>query len=106
MKILSCYVLGFSLTTCSVCFAQIDIFQSDAYSVEEMCAREAQQSTSMDYTEAYESCIRRNGDKPMYRNGHNTTDSQNSDGSNPGDEAGVDGQYQDDPGVSQEQPTF
>ena len=67
MKTLSFCVLGFSLATCTVCLGQIDIYQSDAYSVEEMCAREAEQSTSMDYTQAYESCIQKNSSRPQYQ---------------------------------------
>ncbi len=69
MKMLSWCVLGFSLVTCTVCFGQIDIYQSDAYSLEEMCAREAAQNTTTDYNSAYESCIAKNHDNPMYQSG-------------------------------------
>lgn len=68
MKMLSCCVFGFALAAGTVCFAQIDIYQSDAYSLEEMCAREAEQ-TPVDYTGAYESCIEKNKDNPMYQSG-------------------------------------
>ena len=79
MKMLSCCVFGFALATGTACFGQIDIYQSDAYSVEEMCAREAEQ-TPADYTGAYDSCIEKNQDKPMYqpdRNGGTEQSSEN-----------------------------
>lgn len=79
MKKLSYCVLGFSLATWTVCFGQIDIYQSDAYSVEEMCAREAEQSTEMNYTEAYESCISKNSEKPMYQVERNGAASEKND---------------------------
>ncbi|UZJ42967.1 hypothetical protein OOT55_09920 [Marinimicrobium sp. C6131] len=47
--------------------AQVDIYQSDAYSVEEMCAREAQQSAEGDYSQAYEQCIDKNQDNELYQ---------------------------------------
>jgi len=47
------------------CWAQIDIYQSPAYSVEEVCARQAQQNADKDYSEAYESCVTKNRDKPI-----------------------------------------
>lgn len=78
MKTLSCCVFGFALATSTVCFGQIDIYQSDAYSLEEMCAREAEQ-TPADYTGAYESCIEKNQDNPMYQSGE-------SDGTEPNTE--------------------
>lgn len=78
MKMLSWCVFGFSLTTCSVCFGQIDIYQSDAYSLEEMCAREAEQNTTMDYNSAYESCIAKNRDNPMYQSGGGGVEVQDS----------------------------
>lgn len=67
---------GLLLTTFGALFmasasslAQVDIYQSDAYSVEEMCARQADQSSAANYDAAYEQCIDNNGDKPMYRSG-------------------------------------
>jgi hypothetical protein len=69
MKMLSWCVFGFFLVIYTVCFGQIDIYQSDAYSLEEMCAREAAQNTTMDYNSAYESCIAKNRDNPMYQSG-------------------------------------
>jgi len=57
-------IIGFALTISTASVAQIDIYQSDAYSVEEMCAREAEQNTSQEYTHAYESCLKKNRDKP------------------------------------------
>lgn len=55
----------------SVCgpqaLAQVDIYQSDAYSVEEMCAREAEQATETDYSTAYDQCIEKNQNNAMYR---------------------------------------
>lgn len=84
MKMLSCFVFGFALATGTVCFAQIDIYQSDAYSLEEMCAREAEQ-TPADYTGAYESCIEKNQDNPMYKTddseGTESDSEQNSENS-------------------------
>lgn len=84
MKMLSCFVFGFALATGTVCFAQIDIYQSDAYSLEEMCAREAEQ-TPADYTGAYESCIEKNQDNPMYKtdesDGTESDSEQNSENS-------------------------
>ncbi len=53
------------ISTCAT--AQVDIYQSDAYSVEEMCAREAEQHTTSDYGNAYERCLDKNRDKPMYQ---------------------------------------
>jgi hypothetical protein len=84
MKTLSCCVLGFSLAMCTVCFGQIDIYQSDAYSVEEMCAREAEQEqdTLMNYPDAYEACIGRNRENPMYRAERGGADSQSADTNN------------------------
>lgn len=67
MKALSACVFGLTFSACTVCVAQVDIYQSDAYSVEEMCAREAEQSDSEDYGSAYESCIEKNRDNSMYR---------------------------------------
>lgn len=58
---------GFFCSLSSLCFAQVDIYQSDAYSVEEMCAREAEQNADQDYSEAYDMCISNNRDKPMYQ---------------------------------------
>ena len=49
--------------------AQIDIYQSDAYSVEEMCARQAEQSDNTDYSNAYENCLQKNQNNPMYQAG-------------------------------------
>ncbi|WP_027329306.1 hypothetical protein [Marinimicrobium agarilyticum] len=64
-------------------FAQVDIYQSDAYSVEEMCAREAEQNDAADYSSAYENCIKKNQDNPMYHADAGSTDphSQGSDDS-------------------------
>ncbi len=42
---------------CPPSLAQIDIYQSDAYSAEEVCAREAEQDTTSDYSQAYEQCL-------------------------------------------------
>lgn len=86
MKMLSCCVFGFALATGTVCFGQIDIYQSDAYSLEEMCAREAEQ-TPADYTGAYESCIEKNQDNPMYQSGQSDDTEQNSEQSS-GDSSG------------------
>lgn len=66
MKILPCCFFGFALAISTISYGQIDIFQSDAYSVEEMCAREAEQNP-VDYTEAYDACIDKNRDNPMYQ---------------------------------------
>ena len=79
MKSPSYCTLVFSLTLHTVSFAQIDIYQSDAYSVEEMCAREAEQSTEMDYTEAYEYCIQKNSERPMYQSDRKATASEKQD---------------------------
>ncbi len=67
MKMLSSYVIGLAFSTCTVCVAQVDIYQSDAYSVEEMCAQEAEQSNAKNYSDAYETCIEKNRDKKMYQ---------------------------------------
>lgn len=104
MKTLSCCVLGFSLATCTVCYGQIDIFQSDAYSVEEMCAREAEQNTN--YTEAYESCISQNSAKPMYQAEHNGVDSQIPDTNSPDDQTDAYNQDQNNPEYSQDQESY
>lgn len=73
MKSLSYCVFGFAFAT-TACFAQIDIYQSDAYSLEEMCAREAEQNLA-DYANAYDSCIEKNRDNPLYAD----ADAQNSE---------------------------
>lgn len=78
MKMLSCCVFGVALATGTACFGQIDIYQSDAYSLEEMCAREAEQ-TPADYTGAYESCIEKNQDNPMYQADGGDSAGQNSE---------------------------
>ena len=75
MKILPSCIVGFLLMASTACFGQIDIFQSDAYSVEEMCAREAEQNP-VDYAEAYDSCIDKNRDNPMYQTAHSDTTAQ------------------------------
>lgn len=71
------------LATFSVCIfvflsaasaAQVDIYQSDAYSVEEMCAREAEQNDSIDYSSAYENCIKKNQNNPRYHSGAGSTE--------------------------------
>ncbi len=56
------------------CLAQVDIYQSDAYSVEEMCAREAQQAEATDYSNAYENCIEKNRNKPKYQSAANNAE--------------------------------
>lgn len=66
-KALPFFVAAIVFGVGSVSIAQVDIYQSDAYSVEEMCAREAEQNESADYSEAYDSCIENNRDKPMYQ---------------------------------------
>lgn len=81
MKVLSLCVFYLCLVTGGVCLAQIDIYQSDAYSLEEMCARQAEQETTMDYNDAYESCITDNSDNPMYQAGQNNADVHHSDSS-------------------------
>lgn len=53
--------------TSTYAMAQVDIYQSDAYSVEEMCAREAEQHTTSDYDNAYDDCLNKNRDEPMYQ---------------------------------------
>ena len=62
------YIFPFFLShlLASVCAAQVDIYQSSAYSLEEMCAREAEQSSIADYYAAYQSCITQNRDREMY----------------------------------------
>ncbi|ROQ21086.1 hypothetical protein EDC38_1707 [Marinimicrobium koreense] len=55
------------ISASSLVVAQVDIYQSDAYSVEEMCAREAQQSVETDYSQAYEQCIDKNQDNELYQ---------------------------------------
>lgn len=60
------WLLNFT-AVCAV--AQVDIYQSDAYSVEEMCAREAEQNATPDYSTAYDQCLEKNRDNPMYRPG-------------------------------------
>lgn len=69
MKTLATCIIGFTLINCALCFGQVDIYQSDAYSVEEMCAREAEQeqNESLDYGTAYDACISKNAEKPMYQ---------------------------------------
>lgn len=86
MKILPFCVLGLSFATCAVCLAQPDIYQSDAYSVEEMCAREADQATTTDYTDAYETCVEKNRNKSMYQSDQNDVDVQLSDESHTEDD--------------------
>ncbi|WP_024461079.1 hypothetical protein [Marinimicrobium sp. LS-A18] len=56
--------------------AQVDIYQSDAYSVEEMCAREAQQSADVDYSQAYEQCINKNQDNERYQSKDDKPDAE------------------------------
>lgn len=51
----------------TVALAQVDIYQSDAYSAEEMCAREAEQHDSSDYSRAYEQCLSKNRDKSRHQ---------------------------------------
>ncbi|WP_286804838.1 MULTISPECIES: hypothetical protein [unclassified Marinimicrobium] len=63
---LSIFALTLSSAS-SLVVAQVDIYQSDAYSVEEMCAREAQQSVETDYSQAYEQCIDKNQDNELYQ---------------------------------------
>ncbi len=70
MKVLFPCVCGVSLLAYAACYAQVDIFQSDAYSVEEMCAREAEQETERGYTDYYEYCIEQNRARPMYQSRH------------------------------------
>lgn len=66
---------GFFLLALSVSgFAQVDIYQSDAYSVEEMCAREAEQTDTSDYSSAYENCIKKNQKNPMYHSNAGSTE--------------------------------
>ncbi len=52
--------------------AQVDIYQSDAYSVEEICAREAAQPGTPDYSQAYKHCLAKNRDKPIDQAGNDT----------------------------------
>lgn len=61
------FLFGFVLFFSFSSEAQVDIYQSDAYSVEEMCAREAEQNAEFDYTEAYDSCLANNRERPMYQ---------------------------------------
>ena len=51
----------------TACFAQNDIYQSNAYSVEEMCAQEAKQYSDKDYSGTYETCIDQNQERPLYQ---------------------------------------
>lgn len=53
----------------TVALAQEDIYQNDAYSVEEMCAQEAEQNDSSDYSQAYDECLSKNREDP-----HDQTD--------------------------------
>lgn len=69
MKVLAISSSFFFLILSTVAVAQIDIYQSDAYSVEEMCAREAAQNNSIDYGSAYENCIKKNQNNPRYHSG-------------------------------------
>lgn len=74
MKAWSTCFFGLTVSACTVCVAQVDIYQSDAYSVEEMCAREAEQRDSEDYGSAYENCIENNRDNSMYRSDQDNLD--------------------------------
>lgn len=99
MKILPFCIAGFSLAFSTVCFGQIDIFQSDAYSVEEMCAREAEQNPE-DYAGAYETCIDKNRENPMYQTAQIDetvygTDESYGDGSEQSESHDQDEGYQD-----------
>ncbi len=78
MKILPYCIVGSLFMASTACFGQIDIFQSDAYSVEEMCAREAEQDP-VDYADAYDVCIEKNQDNPMYQTAHNDTSARDAD---------------------------
>lgn len=61
------------------CVAQVDIYQSDAYSVEEMCARHAEQNTAVEYNKAYNACIEENGGNPMYEADQEEADMQSAE---------------------------
>lgn len=74
MKVLAISSSFFFLILSTVAVAQIDIYQSDAYSVEEMCAREAAQNNSIDYSSAYENCIKKNQNNPRYHSGAGSTE--------------------------------
>lgn len=84
LKMLSWCVFCLCFATGGLCLAQIDIYQSDAYSLEEMCARQAEQETTMDYNDAYESCITDNSDNPMYQADQNNADVHHSESSDSG----------------------
>ena len=90
MKMLAGCIFSFYLATCALCFAQIDIYQSDAYSVEEMCARQAEQNTEMDYANAYQLCISENHNKPMYKAEQRDSDIQSSEQSLSDNEGRID----------------
>lgn len=76
MRVQTICVIGLAFSTCTVCVAQVDIYQSDAYSVEEMCAQEAKQSSAEDYSAAYEICIEKNSDNSLYQPDQNQPDDQ------------------------------
>ncbi|WP_347331760.1 hypothetical protein [Marinimicrobium locisalis] len=76
MKALSFSAYCLCLALSAPCLAQVDIYQSDAYSVEEMCAREAEQAKATDYSSAYENCIEKNSNKPMYQSAANRADTR------------------------------
>ena len=113
MKRLFTFVVVLSFMVCTSCFAQIDIYQSDAYSVEEMCAREAEQSTALDYSEAYDACITKNGDNPIYQSGQDSADVRRVEEDNPvyipaqdSDRVNDDSQYQSEEEFNQEQQIY
>lgn len=76
MKALSISTYCLCLAFSAPCLAQVDIYQSDAYSVEEMCAREAEQAKAADYSSAYESCIEKNSNNSMYQSAANSADTR------------------------------
>lgn len=84
MKSLSLSAFGIGLTLSTAALAQVDIYQSDAYSVEEMCAREAAQTEATDYGSAYERCIEKNRSKPMYQAGADRSEVNPPEGSDSG----------------------
>lgn len=74
--------LSFCLTTMPPLLAQIDIYQSDAYSIEEVCAREAEQASTNDYNEAYETCLTQQRDHLQDQNGETANGNSTKDTDN------------------------
>ncbi|MGD8176007.1 hypothetical protein [Marinimicrobium sp. ARAG 43.8] len=71
--------LSLCLTTMPPLLAQIDIYQSDAYSAEEVCARDAEQASTNDYNESYETCLNRQRDHLQDQNRETTNGKSTED---------------------------